>query len=85
MEGTADERRRRVRVAAPSGRLDPGRHPADQEGRDGTGVITQLAACPEHSTAPDSRSPRGLRERITGAGTATQNREQRETLFPPLA
>ena len=29
-----------------------------QEGRDGTGVVTQLAACPEHSTAPDSRSPR---------------------------
>jgi hypothetical protein len=29
-----------------------------EEGRDCTGVVTQLAACPEHSTAPDSRSPR---------------------------
>ncbi len=56
-----------------------------QEGRDGTGVVTQLAACPEHSTAPDSRSPRGLRRCITGAGTATQNREQPETPFLPLA
>jgi hypothetical protein len=57
-----------------------------EEGRDGAGVVTQLAACPEHSTAPYSRSPRaGLRRYITGAGTATQNRERREKLFLPLA
>jgi DNA-binding FrmR family transcriptional regulator len=57
-----------------------------EEGRDGAGVGTPLAACPEHSTAPYSRSLRaGLRWWITGAGTATQNREQREKLFLALA
>jgi hypothetical protein len=29
-----------------------------EEGRDGAGVVTQLAACPEHSAAPYLRSPR---------------------------
>jgi DNA-binding FrmR family transcriptional regulator len=57
-----------------------------EEGRDGAGVVTQSVRLSRAlGRALFTITASGLRRCITGAGTATQNREQREKLFLPLA